>query len=92
MAYSPYANIQHGPQPNVFITCGIQDPRVPYWEPLKFAAKLRAYKTNEYGGFLRPGTQLLMRVRDSGHFSSSQGSVANAETAEWYAFIISNLT
>jgi oligopeptidase B len=46
-AYSPYDNVEAKDYPALFISGGLNDPRVQYWEPAKWAAKLRATKTDD---------------------------------------------
>lgn len=63
-SYSPYDNIKATEYPNLLITGGLNDPRVMYWEPAKFAAKFRATKTDN--------NRLLLRTHmGTGHFGES---------------------
>ena len=43
--YSPYENIEHREYPPMYVSGGLNDPRVTYWEPAKWTAKMRAKKT-----------------------------------------------
>ncbi|KAJ3287899.1 hypothetical protein HK104_008411, partial [Borealophlyctis nickersoniae] len=97
LVYSPYHNIPTGPLPAIMVTAGMEDPRVPYWEPTKYVAKLRAHKTNpppslpsSLGGQAGRDTPLLLRVTDAGHFASS-GDEKLKGIAEWYAFVMTGL-
>lgn len=59
-SYSPYDNITRKPYPPMFIHGGLTDPRVTYWEPAKWVAKLRDYKQDDNNIFLHI-------AMDSGH-------------------------
>ncbi|KAJ3042921.1 hypothetical protein HK097_001863, partial [Rhizophlyctis rosea] len=85
LSYSPYNNIHPKPLPSILITGGLNDPRVPYWEPAKCAAKLRAHKTNpglEKDVTGQGDTPLLLRINGKGHFAGVEDRV------EWYAFVL----
>ncbi len=59
-SYSPYDNVRPVRYPDLFVTAGLNDPRVSYWEPAKWVAKLRT--TAE------PGTRILLRTEmGAGH-------------------------
>jgi oligopeptidase B len=84
MSYSPYDNIHATAYPDVLLTTGLQDPRVAYWEPAKFAAKLRALKTN--------GSLLLLKTNmAAGHGGASGRYDYLREVAFDYAFLIDRL-
>ncbi|MBI3208547.1 MAG: S9 family peptidase [Candidatus Solibacter usitatus] len=80
-SYSPYDNIQPKPYPNMLVTAGLNDPRVSYWEPAKWVAKLRALKTSD--------NLLLLRTNlAAGHGGASGRYDKLRETAQDYAFLL----
>jgi len=81
MSYSPYDNVKPGDYPHILITTGLNDPRVAYWEPAKFTAKLRELKTNDK-------TVLLRTNFGAGHAGASGRYDYLKEVAFDYAFVI----
>ena len=84
-SYAPYENVTAQEYPELLITAGLNDPRVSYWEPAKWAARLRATKTGN-----RP---LLMKTNmGAGHFGASGRYERFRETAFEYAFLLRALS
>jgi oligopeptidase B len=80
-SYSPYDNIRPQPYPHMLITAGLNDPRVAYWEPAKFTARLRALKTDT--------NRLLLRTNmGAGHGGASGRWDLLREVAFKYAFLL----
>ena len=79
-SYCPYENIEAKAYPAMLVTAGISDPRVTYWEPAKYVAKLRATKTDD-------NILLLKTNMDAGHFGASGRFDALKEHAEVLAFV-----
>jgi len=80
-SYAPYENVAAQAYPAILITAGLNDPRVSYWEAAKWAAKLRACKTDDH-------LLLLKTNLGSGHFGPSGRYEHLRETALHYAFIL----
>jgi oligopeptidase B len=80
-SYSPYENVRKQEYPAILVLCSFSDPRVPYWEGIKWAARIRTMATNQ--------PEVLIKVRlEGGHQGVSDRF---AEVDEWaliYAFII----
>lgn len=83
-SYAPYENVDGKQYPNILVTAGLNDPRVSYWEPAKWVAKLRASKKDHH-------VLLLKTDMGSGHFGASGRYEHIKETAFNYAFILHEL-
>lgn len=83
-SYSPYDNVTGQPYPHLLVTTGLNDPRVAYWEPAKWVAKLRELKTDDH--------QLLLKTHmGSGHFGSSGRFDHIKELAADYVFLLDKI-
>ncbi|MEO6331625.1 MAG: prolyl oligopeptidase family serine peptidase, partial [Gemmatimonadaceae bacterium] len=82
--YSPYDNVERKAYPMMLVTTGLNDPRVAFWEPAKWVAKLRAMKTDQ-------NLLLLKTNMGAGHGGSSGRYDALREVAFRYAFILKGL-
>ncbi|MFA9560675.1 prolyl oligopeptidase family serine peptidase, partial [Evansella sp. AB-rgal1] len=83
-SYSPYDNVDAKDYPHMYITTGLNDPRVAYWEPTKWVARLRAVKTDD-------NVLVLKTNMGAGHFGASGRFNHLKEAAECYAFILDKL-
>ena len=79
--YSPYDNVRPQAYPPIFISGGLNDPRVTYWEPAKWAARLRATKTDD-------NVLLLKTNMGAGHGGKSGRWESLHEAAEENAFVL----
>ena len=83
-SYSPYDQVKPQAYPPMLITGGLNDPRVTYWEPAKWAAKLRDTKTDE--------NLLLLKINmGAGHGGKSGRWERLREVAEAYGFILTQM-
>lgn len=80
-SYSPYENVKQQNYPNIFVTAGLTDPRVGYWEPAKWVAKLRYAKTDENLLLFKTNTK-------AGHAGGTARFEYIKEKALEYAFIL----
>ncbi|MBA4087220.1 MAG: S9 family peptidase [Novosphingobium sp.] len=80
-SYSPYDQVKPQAYPPLMVTAGLNDPRVTYWEPAKWVAKLREVKTD--------GNELILKTNmGAGHGGKSGRFESLKETAEEFAFIL----
>ena len=84
LSYSPYDNVAAQEYPHLLITSGLNDPRVQYWEPTKWTAKLREVKI---------GNQRLVLKTNmgAGHVGASGRYDYLRERAFDYAFLLDTL-
>jgi oligopeptidase B len=80
-SYCPYQNVRRQAYPPLMVTAGLNDPRVTYWEPAKWVAKLRSTKTDN-------NILLLKTNMGAGHGGKSGRFESLHETAEEFTFIL----
>ncbi len=81
LSYSPYDNVEAKSYPHLLVTAGLHDSQVQYWEPAKWVAKLRAFKTD-------PHRLLFKTNMEAGHSGASGRFKRYEETAMIYAFLL----
>ncbi len=80
-AYSPYENVKAQAYPHILVNAGLTDPRVTYWEPAKWVARLRTQNTSQ--------NLILLRTNmKAGHGGASGRFEQLKETAINYAFAL----
>jgi oligopeptidase B len=81
LSYSPYDNVAERRYPNILVTAGLNDPRVQYWEPAKWTAKLRRVMPED--------RRLLLKTNmGAGHMGPSGRFDELRETAFEFAFLL----
>ena len=81
LSYSPYENVVKQDYPSMYISTGLHDSQVQYWEPAKWVAKLRAFKTDR--------NPLYLDINmDTGHGGASGRFEALKELAKEFAFLL----
>lgn len=81
LSYSPYDQVKAQAYPNMYVSTGLHDSQVQYWEPAKWVAKLRVMKTND--------NQLYLDTNmDAGHGGASGRFEALKELAKEFAFLL----
>ena len=80
-SYSPYDNVKAQDYPNIYVTAGLHDSQVQYWEPAKWVAKLRDLKTDQNVLFL--DTNMV-----AGHSGNSGRFDALRETSKTFVFLL----
>ena len=81
LSYSPYDNVTTQKYPNMYVSTGLHDSQVQYWEPAKWVAKLRTKKTGDTVLFLNTNM-------DAGHGGASGRFEALKELAKEYSFLL----
>ncbi|HAH54825.1 MAG TPA: oligopeptidase B, partial [Flavobacterium sp.] len=80
-SYSPYDNVKKQNYPNMYVSTGLHDSQVQYWEPAKWVAKLRSLKTDNSHLFLDTNMK-------AGHGGASGRFEAIKELAKEYSFLL----
>lgn len=84
LSYSPYDNIKAINYPHTLVTTGLNDPRVAFWEPAKFTAKLRALKTDK--------NELVLKTNmGAGHGGASGRYESMKEIAFIFSYVLDKM-
>ena len=79
--YAPYENISKKAYPHILATAGLTDPRVTYWEPAKWVARLRDNRSDD-------GLTLLRTEMSAGHGGRPEG-LTNSKSLQWFMVVLS---
>jgi oligopeptidase B len=85
LSYSPYDNVEAKAYPHIYVKAGLNDLQVPYWDPAKWVAKLRALRTDK-------NRLVLVTNMGAGHSGASGRYDHLREDAQVYAFLIDNVS
>ena len=80
-SYSPYDNLEKGEYPAMLVETSLHDSQVMYWEPAKYVARLRRFKTDS-------NVLLLKTIMEAGHGGASGRYDALRELAFTYGFVL----
>ncbi len=81
LSYSPYDQVRIQPYPHLMVTTGLHDSQVQYWEPAKWVARIREYRTNQ--------NRLILHIdMDTGHGGASGRYKRYREIAREFAFLL----
>lgn len=81
LSYSPYDNVKQQKYPNLFVSTGLHDSQVQYWEPAKWVAKLRTMKKDDT-------VLYLVTNMDAGHGGASGRFESLKELAREFSFLL----
>jgi len=85
LSYSPYDNVEAKAYPHLYVKAGLSDLQVPYWDPAKWVARLRALKTDD-------NRLVFITNMGAGHGGASGRYDHLREDAQVYAFLIDTVT
>jgi oligopeptidase B len=84
LSYSPYDQVKKQQYPTLYVTAGLNDPRVGYWEPAKWVCRLRDRKIDE--------NPVLFKIHMGAGHSGASGRYGYLDDVSWqYAFILDQL-
>jgi oligopeptidase B len=81
LSYSPYEHVEAKVYPHIYVRAGLNDLQVPYWDPAKWVARLRAQKTDSK-------RLVFITNMGAGHGGASGRYDSLVEAAEMYAFMV----